>query len=278
MLVARGGPARLTKHQRCEQCLRRGGIAAAALRDRQDQQRIGVSGRRLEDFVCLLCGERRVAIEQPRGVRKRDLDGSDRFCCATATHVTNLPRSLRLESRPDGNCTHATAVEQCGVVIQSHDAFVGLSQQLARLLRGGASGSCRSPPAPRSCANAVRRRAACTRKSFARGQFAQLRLFQPPGRVRHLVLLLSGDGGWGPGPRCHRAAARPRRHGRCRNRRARVAGGARARGVHLRLPLPLAAGAQDAGLAVVAGCVAARATECCRATLGPEMATRRHLL
>ena len=30
-------------------------------------------------------------------------------------------------------------------------------------------------------------------------EFGPLRLFQPPGPAHHLVLLLSGDGGWGPG-------------------------------------------------------------------------------
>ena len=198
MLVARGGPARLTKHQRCEQCLRRGGIAAEALRDRQDQKCIGVSGRRLEDLVCLFGGERRVAIEQPRGVRERDVDGSDRFCCATTAHVTNLPRSLRLLSRPGGNCAQTTAVEQCVRVIQIHDAFVGISQQLARPIRGGARRSLLlavSAALLCQCGAPAGRRAP---GSHSRGAVCAAAPVSAPRSGRHL-LLLSGDGGWGPG-------------------------------------------------------------------------------
>jgi hypothetical protein len=62
------------------------------------------------------------------------------------------------------------------------------------MVRGGRR---RSPPAPRSRAHAVRRPAACPRKSFARGSLRSCDCFSP-GPVRHLVLLLSGDGGWGP--------------------------------------------------------------------------------
>jgi hypothetical protein len=82
------------------------------------------------------------------------------------------------------------------VPIQIHDAFVGISQQIGRLIRDGAR---------RSLLLAVSAALLCQcgapgggvhQEVIHEGQFAQLHLFQPPDPVRHL--LLSGDGGGDP--------------------------------------------------------------------------------
>ena len=138
MLIAGGRPARLCGHQRRQERLGCSRIAPEALRDRQHQQRIGMPRRGPEDLARLLGGEGRVTVEQPRRMGEGDLERPDRFRCDTAAHVTNLPRSLRLQSRPGGNCTHATAAEQCGVTIQFADRCVALSQRSGRVIRGGA--------------------------------------------------------------------------------------------------------------------------------------------
>jgi hypothetical protein len=89
------------------------------------------------------------------------------------------------------------------VVIQIHDGFVGLSQQLARLIRGGAQRSLLLAASAALLCQCGAPAGGVHQEVTREGQFAQLRLFQPPGPVRHLLLVRR----WrlGPGPRCHRA-------------------------------------------------------------------------
>ena len=58
-------------------------LAAGPLRNAQQQCRVGLTRDRLQDFAGLLCGQERIAIEQPHGVGERDFKGSGRLgCCA----------------------------------------------------------------------------------------------------------------------------------------------------------------------------------------------------
>jgi type IV secretory pathway VirJ component len=70
---------------------------------------------------------------------------------------------------------------------------------LVRLIRGGARRSLLLAASAALLCQCGAPAGGVHQEVIHEGQFAQLRLFQPPGAVRHLVLLLSGDGGWGPG-------------------------------------------------------------------------------
>jgi type IV secretory pathway VirJ component len=91
-------------------------------------------------------------------------------------------------------------MEQCGMALRFSHALVGLAQQVGRLIRGG-------PRAPLLLLAGATLLCQCGapaggahQEVIREGQFGQLRLFEPPARpAHHLVLLLSGDGGWGPG-------------------------------------------------------------------------------
>ncbi len=81
-------------------------------------------------------------------------------------------------------------MEQCDAMIQLHDAFVGLTQQLR--LKGALAVlaslllcHCSAPGG------------GVHHDVLTHGAFATVRVYQPPHTARFMVLLLSGDGGWG---------------------------------------------------------------------------------
>jgi type IV secretory pathway VirJ component len=89
-------------------------------------------------------------------------------------------------------------VKQCGAVIQIHDAFVGLAQHAWRLLcRPGPRATCVA-----ACAVLVCHCSASARgvhhEVISHGQFLRLQIYRGDLMTGDSVLLLSGDGGWGP--------------------------------------------------------------------------------
>jgi type IV secretory pathway VirJ component len=83
-------------------------------------------------------------------------------------------------------------------MVQFHNGFVGLAQHARRpLARRARRALCLSILAVLLC-HCSAPGGAVHPEVISHGQFAQLRLYHPPSTVRHLALLLSGDGGWDP--------------------------------------------------------------------------------
>ncbi len=82
--------------------------------------------------------------------------------------------------------------------IQLTDVCVGLSQQWGRMICGGARRSLLLVAGAVLLCQCGAPAGGVHQDVIQDGQFGPLRLFQPPGPAHHLVLLLSGDGGWDP--------------------------------------------------------------------------------
>jgi hypothetical protein len=74
----RGG-LRLFARQRLEHFERRLGLTGNAVRRAQHQARARMTGYDLQDLASLLRGQSRIAFEQTRGMRQRNVERSDRL-------------------------------------------------------------------------------------------------------------------------------------------------------------------------------------------------------
>jgi type IV secretory pathway VirJ component len=84
-------------------------------------------------------------------------------------------------------------------MIQLHDGFVGLAQQAHRRIgRRVLRALCLSVGAALLCQCSAPG-GGVHQEVIAHGQFAHLRIYRSDASVRHLALLLSGDGGWDSG-------------------------------------------------------------------------------